>query len=79
MPMRNEIAVRPRPGADAAEPVELTWSLTWQSFVELVNDPDFTIVASFIAISLAAFLWLAIKLPLADTMAGLIGHAGYYP
>jgi hypothetical protein len=75
MPMRSEIAVRPRPGADAAEPMELTW----QSIVELANDPDFTIVASFIAVSLAASVWLAIKLPLTDVMAGLIGQVGYYP
>jgi hypothetical protein len=75
MPMRGQIAMRKRPGAVTSEPD----ALTWQSIVALIDDPTFTIVVSFIAISLTASLWLAIKLPLADVMAGLIGQVGYYP
>jgi hypothetical protein len=75
MPMRGEITMRPRPGAGASEPD----TLTWRSVVTLIDDPEFTLVLSFIAIGLTASLWLAIKLPLADVMAGLIGQVGYYP
>jgi hypothetical protein len=75
MPMRGEIAIRPRPGAVASEPD----TLTWQSVVALIDDPEFTIVLSFVAIGLTASFWLAMKLPLADVMAGLIGQVGYYP
>jgi hypothetical protein len=75
MPMRGEITMRPRPGAVASEPD----TFTWQSVLALIDDPELTIVFSFIAIGLTASLWLAIKLPLADVMAGLIGQVGYSP
>jgi len=75
MPMRGEIAIRRRPGAATPQPD----ASTWQSIVALIDDPNFTIVTSFIAIGLTASLWFAIKLPLSDLMAGLIGQVGYYP
>ena len=75
MPMRGEIAMRRRPGAVASEPQ----ASTWRSAVALIDDPELTIVLSLIAIGLTASLWLAIKLPLTDVMAGLIGQVGYYP
>jgi hypothetical protein len=75
MPMRGEIAMRSQPRADASVPA----ALTWQSLVALINDSEFTIVLSFVAIGLTASLWLAIEMPLTDVMARLIGQVGYYP
>jgi hypothetical protein len=71
--MRSEIVMRPQP--QPAEPVELNW----RTIVALCNEPDFVAVSSLIALGFAAPLWLAVKLPLPDMMAALIGHVGYYP
>ena len=73
MPMRSEIAARPRP--QAIEPVELGW----RTVADLGNNPDFVVVSSLIALGAMASLWLAVKLPLADLMPALIGQVGLYP